>query len=439
MAEVFIVIGLGYGDEGKGSVVDYLTREHNAHTIVRFNGGAQAAHNVVTPDGKHHTFAQFGSGTLAGARTHLSRFMLVNPFDFWLEERHLQQLSVWNARRLITFSPDALVTTPLHVVANQMREERRNDKHGTCGKGIGETQEAADVLGEPAIRIGDLRKQGIVERKLTQLSDYYHDTISRRFPQEHGSIAEIARAYRDFSDKVAIQDDSLIYDLQHKGHTLIFEGAQGILLDQDVGFHPHTTWSDTTSSIAQKMLIGTARPTTIGVTRPYMTRHGHGPFPGGGGGYMSMLDEPHNDDDGHQGIFRYGRWDEVCMAYAVKCNPIDAVAVTCLDHLGEEWSTVNSYDYLGSMPDLKPYFQTDGKKRILEIMPPRTRAESEAITNRLQQCSWNVIEHEDTSTEYVTEHISSILGAPVAIESYGPTYEDKKTQHVRQMVTRSRR
>ena len=80
MAKVRVIIGLGFGDEGKGSCVDYNVRAHEADLIVRFNGGAQCAHAVVLEDGRHHTFAQFGSGTLVpGCRTHLSRFMLVNP------------------------------------------------------------------------------------------------------------------------------------------------------------------------------------------------------------------------------------------------------------------------------------------------------------------------------------------------------------------------
>src|SRR5687768_225602 len=152
--ETFAVVGLGYGDEGKGTVVDYLTRKHTAHTVVRFNGGAQAAHNVVTPDGKHHTFAQFGSGTLAGARTHLSRFMLVNPLDLFNEARHLESLGIADPLQLVTISPDALVTTPLHVAANLIRELQ--NQHGSCGKGIGETQRTADDLGDAALRVSDL-------------------------------------------------------------------------------------------------------------------------------------------------------------------------------------------------------------------------------------------------------------------------------------------
>ena len=92
--EVILVSGLGFGDEGKGSIVDYLVRTKGAEVVVRFNGGAQAGHNVVTPEGLHHTFSQFGSGTFVpGVKTHLSRFMILNPLGMIREEEHLQALA----------------------------------------------------------------------------------------------------------------------------------------------------------------------------------------------------------------------------------------------------------------------------------------------------------------------------------------------------------
>src|SRR5689334_12757201 len=92
MQHAFLTVDLGFGDAGKGSIVDFLSREHLAHTVVRYNGGAQAAHRVVAAGTKprEHVFAQFGSGTLAGAATHLSRFMLLDPLAMLAEEQHLQ-------------------------------------------------------------------------------------------------------------------------------------------------------------------------------------------------------------------------------------------------------------------------------------------------------------------------------------------------------------
>src|SRR5262245_23559342 len=118
-----ILGGLGYGDEGKGAWTDFLARTEPVHTVVRFNGGAQAGHNVVTPDGRHHTFAQLGSGTLVrGVNTHLSRFMLVNPSRLLREDAELQALGVSDGLTRLTIDRRALVTTPFQVAANRLRE-----------------------------------------------------------------------------------------------------------------------------------------------------------------------------------------------------------------------------------------------------------------------------------------------------------------------------
>src|SRR5215210_8082512 len=121
-----VLVGLGYGDEGKGAWTDFLARTEPVHTVVRFNGGAQAGHNVVAPDGRHHTFAQFGSGTLVrGVNTHLSRFMLVNPLGLLREDAELRALGVTDALARLSIDREALVTTPFQVAANRLRELAR--------------------------------------------------------------------------------------------------------------------------------------------------------------------------------------------------------------------------------------------------------------------------------------------------------------------------
>src|ERR1700733_7329276 len=95
--QAIFIADLGFGDAGKGTITDFLTRQQKAHTIIRYNGGPQAAHNVVTPGGRHHTFAQFGSGMfLPWTKTFLSRFMLINPLNMLKEARHLSSLGATN-------------------------------------------------------------------------------------------------------------------------------------------------------------------------------------------------------------------------------------------------------------------------------------------------------------------------------------------------------
>ena len=424
MSNAFIVVGLGYGDEGKGTIVDYLTRQHGAHTVIRFNGGAQAAHNVITPDGLHHTFAQFGSGTLAGAHTYLSRYMIINPFDFYLEAQHLKYLGITDPYSLVSFSPEALVTTPLHIAANQIREEFRSGKHGTCGKGIGETQFIYNVLGDTvAVKVKDLYQAGVVESKLNRLSEFYCETLAEDFYNQHGKTIDIAKSYQDFQKLITIREDKYVRSLIDTGHTVIFEGAQGILLDQDVGFHPHTTWSHTTSRNARILADDADDLLVIGVTRAYSTRHGEGPF---FEGLTAVLDEQHNSHEGLQGRFRHGPWDAIALDYAAKCDSIDEVAVTCLDQI-DNWESVWSYDYFGDMPDLLPYFWAEGR-RIFQINTGHDRAHSEAITTRLKYCKANINMHEDVDSDYIIDAIGEVLHAPVTIQSFGPSSVDKKSQ-----------
>ena len=157
--QAIILADLGFGDAGKGTLADYLSRQLAVHTIVRYNGGPQAAHNVVTPDGRHHTFAQFGSGMfLPHTRTLLSRFMLVNPLNMLKEERHLSALGVTDALPRTMIDRRALVITPFQRAINRLREvARAADRHGSCGEGIGECMSDALNYRDDVIRVGDLQ------------------------------------------------------------------------------------------------------------------------------------------------------------------------------------------------------------------------------------------------------------------------------------------
>src|SRR3954469_18473147 len=174
MQHAFLTVDLGFGDAGKGSIVDFLTRQHTAHTVVRYNGGAQAAHRVVTagPNSREHVFAQFGSGTLAGAATHLSRFMLLDPLAMVAEEQHLQALGVPDAFDRTTIDERALVITPFQRAANRLKELARGaGRHGSCGMGIGETMIDYLEHGQRVLFAGDLRSPDLLRSKLRFLHE----------------------------------------------------------------------------------------------------------------------------------------------------------------------------------------------------------------------------------------------------------------------------
>ncbi|MEU3628625.1 adenylosuccinate synthetase [Amycolatopsis coloradensis] len=339
-----VVVGLGFGDEGKGAVVDALCADRPTTAVVRFNGGAQAAHNVVA-NGRHHTFSQFGAGTFADVPTHLSRFVLVEPFALAAEARHLQTAGVRNPLSLLSVDGRALLTTPFHIHANRAREVARDAKrHGSCGKGIGETVwysllagaapgevvENQEVIGTPgdAPTVADCARPSVLRRKLDALARFYAPLAT----SPHG-VDELVALYRDFADAVRITDSAETGRLADSGR-LVFEGAQGVLLDQHHGFHPHTTWSTTTPHNARELLGGRAHA-VVGVTRTYLTRHGAGPLPTESASVLARFPEAHNGTGDFQGAWRAGHLDAALLDYAIAaCDGVDALAVTHLDATG---------------------------------------------------------------------------------------------------------
>ncbi len=328
----YIVADLGYGDSGKGTVVDWLcsaAADEPVRAVVRFNGGAQAGHNVVTADGRHHTFAQFGSGTFTpGVRTHLSRFTLVDPLALAAENAHLASIGLRDALDRLTVDRDALLTTPYHAAANRAREiARGRDRHGSCGMGIGETARYALENPADAPRAGDCEAPRTLAKKLTALRD--------KLATEVGMLAappvdDVCEAYGAFAGRVRLADSGYLGRLLRDG-PVVFEGAQGVLLDEWRGFHPYTTWSTTTFANAETLLAEAgASAARIGVIRCYMTRHGPGPFvtedP------TLELPEPHNTRGRWQGPFRAGHLDAVALRYAIEVSGgVDAIALTHLD------------------------------------------------------------------------------------------------------------
>lgn len=334
--EAWVVIDLGFGDAGKGSVTDALVRTRGATLVVRYNGGAQAGHNVVTPDGRHHTFSQFGAGHFAGASTLLGPAFLLHPLGMAVE-----------AERLATVAPDpwartwvdarCRVITPYQQAAGQLRELLRGDAaHGSCGVGVGEC--VADHLDHPDERLtaGDLDDPATVRTRLRRQRDRKRsELVALGAPadalvlfDDPGLIDRVIAAWRTVASRLKRLDADAVAARVRTTPRVVFEGAQGVLLDETWGFHPHTTWGDITAHHA--LALAGDRPVwRLGVTRAYMVRHGAGPFPTEG---TLAVSEPHNRDDGFQGRFRTGALDGVLLRYAAEvCGGVDALAITCLD------------------------------------------------------------------------------------------------------------
>jgi adenylosuccinate synthase len=414
-----IVVDLGYGDAGKGGIVDWLCSRPAAlgaggrpvHAVVRFNGGAQAAHHVISPGGRAHAFAQFGSGTFrAGVRTYLSRFMLVDPLAMTAEAAHLTELGVPGPYELVTVDRDALLTTPYHQAANRAREAARGaGRHGSCGMGIGETASYALLHGADAPRAGDCAAPRTLNRKLSLLRDRL--AADAGFPRRATPPpAAVAAAYRAWAGRVTLADEGHLARLLRTG-PVVFEGAQGVLLDEWRGFHPYTTWSTTTFANA-RTLLATAGESALrlGVIRCYMTRHGPGPFvtedP------TLDLPEPHNRGGRWQGPFRTGHLDAVALRYATEvCGGVDAVALTHLDSARRR---------VGELRVCRAYLA--GGQRVTRIAPgpDRDLAYQERLTGILLAARPVYDEADRPAAGDWPDAVAEIAGAPVLVHSDGP-------------------
>ena len=417
-----IVADLGYGDAGKGGIVDWLCHSGGrprgggaepVHTVVRYNGGAQAAHNVVTPDGRWHTFAQFGSGTFTpGVRTFLSRFMMVDPLAMVAEADHLAEQGVPAPFLLVEVDRDALLTTPYHQAVNQARERARGPgRHGSCGMGIGETAAYALQCPADAPRAGDCLAGRDLERKLTLLRDWAvtaATTDGTALPPP----PVVADAFRAWAGQVTLAGDGHLARLLRRPGRVVFEGAQGVLLDEWRGFHPYTTWSTTTFENAQMLLdeagLGDAA-IRLGVTRAYQVRHGPGPFVSEDP--TLELPEAHNRTGRWQGPVRAGPLDAVALRYAVEaCGGIDAIALTHLD---------TARAHAGELRACQAYqVGPRGPITCLVTGPPRDLAYQERLTAML--LSARPVFSAPVPWPDWPGLVAEIAGVPVAVRSAGP-------------------
>jgi adenylosuccinate synthase len=435
-----IVVDLAFGDCGKGAIVDFLTREHNDRNgrpplVVRFNGGPQAGHNVVTPRGEQHTFAQFASGTLVpGALTLLSRFMLIEPYALLNEAAHLREVGVGDALRRLIVDRNCMIITPPQQAANRLRELARDDAHGTCGMGVGEAM--ADSIEHPELvlrarQLGDraavaAKLRAVRDLKLAQLRDFISSLAGT--PRARQAIETLQNTswvdvaidnYAWLAEQITIVNDRTARDMIRASRNVIFEGAQAVLLDENHGFHPHTTWSTTTFANAELLLDEVDFPHArrrLGVLRSYFTRHGPGPFVTDDPSFIEKLPEPHNDARGWQGNFRVGPFDAVAARYALAvAGGVDEIALTHLDRLAS------------LPPDICTAYERDGEViRDIPRCDPGDFVGREALTARLKRCRPVYTPIDTRDAERFLKTIERELNVRVALTSHGPTAAEKR-------------
>lgn len=269
-----IVIGANFGDEGKGLITDYLCRTQGADVVVRFNSGAQAGHTVVDNSGRRHVFKHFGSGSFCGVPTFLSKFFICNPVLFFQE---LDELEGVGLKPSVYAHPECLVTTYADMVINQELETARGEgRHGSCGIGFGETIERANGAPELTITMADLWNNINLESKLSEICDKYATFRTGHPVDIEGGIEHFIKGCEAFAEYVSPLGIGQCKDP-------IFEGAQGLLLDQDNKENfPHVTRSNTGMKNAKHLCdqAGIGDIDAYYVSRTYLTKHGAGPLPG---------------------------------------------------------------------------------------------------------------------------------------------------------------
>ncbi len=448
-----IVVDIGFGDNGKGTTVDYLARTTPVSAVVRFNGGAQAAHNVHTPDGRHHTFAQFSAATFVpGVKTHLSRFVLVDPPALLNEESHLRALGVHDALARLSVDAAALIVTPFHKAANRIREVLRGSgKHGSVGMGVGETMADCIAFPHKAVFAADLRSPETLVEKFSFFQRLKSDEFRARLP-ELSRDANLAEEVRLLSDpnaatqcavsfwrvgmRLRLVDGTYLSKLALEGD-LVFEGAQGVLIDEWHGFHPFTTWSTVTPDNARTLLreIGYAGAIeTLGVVRAYATRHGAGPFPTEETYLTALLPDTHNTFGRWQENFRVGYFDAVLARYAIAaCGGVDSLVVTNLDRIeglqGLKFATSYSVHDV-NRAERDTIVGTSETERATRVTSFRRKpflsdlGYQETLTGIVLRASPVYVPA--PNGEALVRMIERELNAPVSITSHGPASADKR-------------
>lgn len=327
--QVEIVVGANFGDEGKGLMTDYFCDKFSKRGSVlnvRHNGGAQAGHTVLTPDGKRHVFSHFGAGSFVPhVATYLSADFILNPILF---DRELETLRTrFGIVPKLYINPNCRITTPYEMLINQIVERSRGEnRHGSCGLGINETIVRHDytplhfgALLEYPLLFKSLRlwlptlRKVYVPARLRQLGVNEISEEDQRLLDSDTIIENWLFQLGKLMDYCTVADDNIITQYDY----VVFEGAQGLLLDNDfTQFAPNLTSSKTGSVNPKNILAGLQLfdcPIEVCyVTRSYFTRHGAGQFPTECR-KEELLSPDVQDSTNHfnefQGSFRYGYFD----------------------------------------------------------------------------------------------------------------------------------
>ena len=417
MAKNVIVLGTQWGDEGKGKIVDLLTK--HASAVARFQGGHNAGHTVVI-GGTKTILHLIPSGILhEGVECLIGNGVVLSP-EALIEELNMLENSGVQARKSVRISEACVLILPYHVALDQAREKARAERAiGTTGKGIGPAYE--DKVARRALRVSDLYHENQLTEKLEENLDYYNFLLRNYFHSNVIEYASLLEQLHYFSDELKSMVDDVAERLEqiHKrGENILFEGAQGTCLDVDHGTYPFVTSSNTTAASASTGSgFGPGRfDYVLGITKAYTTRVGSGPFP----------TELHNETGRHlaeKGCEfgattgrprRCGWFDAVWLKRSRQLNSLTGLCVTKLDVL-DEVETIKicvAYRRNGIEKEI-PMTNTSALEQCEPVYEeiPGWQKSTAGMTERGQL--------PDNARKYLAR-ISEISGLPIDIISTGP-------------------
>ncbi len=415
------VVGSQWGDEGKGKIVDWLSER--AHIVVRFQGGHNAGHTLVVGD-ITYKLSLLPSGVVRpGKLSIIGNGVVVDPWALADEIAKLQEMGLEITPDSLKVADNAALILPLHGAVDRAREAASGKaKIGTTGRGIGPAYE--DKVGRRAVRLCDLADPAALAERIDALL-LHHNALMRGLGQPEFDRAELIQALEEVAPKVLPYADRVwhLLDEAHRaGKRILFEGAQGAMLDIDHGTYPYVTSSNTLAgqAAAGSGMALAGLDYVLGITKAYTTRVGSGPFP-------SELNDATGELLGERGREfgtvtgrrrRCGWFDAVMVRQAVKLGGIDGIALTKLDVLdGIEALKVcigyrisdRTYDHLPSLgrhqAAAEPIYET------LEGWRESTKGAR----------SW--AELPATAVKYI-RRIEELIEAPVAMLSTSPERED---------------
>ncbi len=417
MAKNVVVLGTQWGDEGKGKIVDLLTR--HASVVVRYQGGHNAGHTLVI-DGKKTVLHLIPSGVMHdGVECVIGNGVVLSPDALLAEIKSLEKAGT-RVQDKIKISDACTLILPYHVALDQAREKAANkDAIGTTGRGIGPAYE--DKVARRAVRVADLFDSETLKRKIDaalELHNFVLEGLHKVDPVDPQQVYEQCLEFAAQIRPMVIDCAGYLHDIQSKGASLLLEGAQGTLLDIDHGTYPFVTSSNTVAGSATSGCgIGpSAIDYVMGITKAYTTRVGAGPFP-------TELDDSvgqHLGEKGHEFGATTGR--------ARRCGWFDAIAVkrACIIS-GVTGLCITKLDVLDGLEELKISvgYELDGKS--ISHLPSGAEQISRCVPVYESMPGWTdategVVEYDalPANAKAYLARLAELTGTPVHIVSTGP-------------------